>query len=320
MFLAVGMRKFTRSGYDSASRNFAPPGEDSKLAGKTVMITGANQGIGLAAAKMIAKRGCTLYMVCRNQSRGEEAVNAVVQASGNPDVHLIVCDVSSMSDVTKMASEYIKNGNPLHVLVNNAGVMVHPPAKSSDGIEMNFATNTLGSYAMTRALEPVLKKSAPARVIFVSSGGALLEGLEIEELEGKDIQASSKFHETQYSRDKRRQIALAEGLSREWNGTGVYAYSMHPGWVDTEAVKNSIPDFYSRFKSSLRTTDQGADTIAWLAEEPESNLEAGGYYLDRQPQSKHLPLAGTSYSEEDVITLMLKLDHLFKAPSTSSNL
>jgi dehydrogenase/reductase SDR family protein 12 len=320
MFLALGMRKFTQSGYESASKNFSENSEPSLLKDKTVMITGANQGIGLSAAKLIAKRGCTVYMVCRNPARGAEAVAAVKEFTGNPNVHLIVCDVSSMSDVRKMASEYVKSGKPLHVLVNNAGVMIKPPAKSSDGIEINFATNTLGSYAVTRALEPALKRSAPAKVIFVSSGGALLEGLETEDFEGKSIQSSSKFHEIQYSRDKRRQIALAEGFSREWKEAGIAAYSMHPGWVDTEAVKTSIPDFYSRFKASLRTPEQGADTIAWLAEVPTSQLEPGGYYLDRRPQSKHLPLSFTGYSEDDVLGMMMKLDHLFKTPSTSSNL
>lgn len=103
---------------------------------------------------------------------------------------------------------------------------------------------------------------------------------------------------------------MAEGFSREWSDNKVYAYSMHPGWAETESVKTSIPDFYNRFKDSLRTPEQGADTIAWLAETDDAKLEPGGYYLDRLPQSKHLPLSRTSYSQEDVKSLMLKLDML----------
>lgn len=313
MFVALGMRKFTRTAYEKASNNFDPPTVPSTLTGKTVMITGANQGIGFAAAHMLAKRGCKLFLVCRNQQRGEEAVEQVKEASGNSDVHLLVCDVSCISDIHKLAQDFIAKDLPLHVLINNAGVMLKPPLKSADGFEINFATNTLGSYALTRALEPILKKSAPAKVIFVSSGGALLEGLEIDDLEGADIQSSSRFSETQYSRDKRRQIAIAEGLSREWASSKVFAYSMHPGWAETESVKTSIPDFYARFKQSLRTPEQGADTIAWLAETDDQKLENGGYYLDRSPQSKHLPLSRTSYSEDDVIALMLKLDRVIKS-------
>ena len=312
------MRKFTKAAYEKASRNFETVENTSSLKDKSVMITGANQGIGLAAARMLAQRGCTLYLVCRNKQRGEDAVKQIIDESGNRDVHLLVCDVSSLSDIQKLAAEFGKSGRPLHVLINNAGVMIKPPQKSIDGFEINFATNTLGSYALTRAMEPLLKKSAPSKVIFVSSGGALLEGLEIDDLEGNSIIESSRFHETQYSRDKRRQIALAEGLSREWATSKVYAYSMHPGWAETESVKTSIPDFYSRFKESLRTPDQGADTIAWLAEMDDSKLENGGYYLDRSPQSKHLPLSRTSYSEDDVIALMLKLDHLVKPFTTQS--
>ncbi len=313
MFLALGMRKFTRNAYDKASSNFEPSAEPSPLRGKTVMITGANQGIGLATAHMLAKRGCKLFLVCRNKQRGEEAVAQVRENSGNTDVHLLVCDVSSLSDIKKLAKDYISEDLPLHVLINNAGIMQKTPLKSVDGYEINFATNTLGSYALTRALEPILKKSAPAKVIFVSSGGALLEGLEVDDLEGNDILSSSKFSETQYSRDKRRQIAIAEGLSREWAKSNVFAYSMHPGWAETESVKTSIPDFYARFKQSLRTPAEGADTIAWLAEKDDGSLENGGYYLDRSPQSKHLPLSRTSYSEDEVFALMLKLDRLIKS-------
>lgn len=306
------MRKFTKSAYENASRNFDPTEDNTDVRGKTIMITGANQGIGLAAARMLAKRGCTLYLVCRNREKGEEAVKEIVAESGNRDVHLLVCDVSSMSDIRKLSLDFGKSTRSLHVLINNAGVMIKPPAKSADGLEINFATNTLGSYAVTRAMEPFLKRSAPSKVIFVSSGGALLEGLEVNDLEGTDIINSNRFHETQYSRDKRRQIALAEGLSREWASSKVFAYSMHPGWAETESVKTSIPDFYSRFKDSLRTPDQGADTIAWLAGMDDERLENGGYYLDRSPQSKHLPLSRTSYSEDDVMALMLKLDHIVK--------
>ena len=310
MFVALGMRKFTKNAYERATRDFEAAPGSSNLAGKTVMITGANQGIGLAAAHALAKRGCTLYLVCRNSLRGDAAVSEVRKVSGNPNVHLIVCDVSCISDIHKLVGNYMTSGRDLHVLINNAGVMLKPPMKSVDGYEINFATNTLGSYALTRGLEPVLRKSAPAKVIFVSSGGALLEGLEINDLEGKEIAESSRFEETQYSRDKRRQIAMAEGFSREWSDNKVYAYSMHPGWAETESVKTSIPDFYNRFKDKLRTPEQGADTIAWLAETDDAKLEPGGYYLDRFPQSKHLPLSRTSYSQEDVKSLMLKLDML----------
>ena len=313
MFLAIGM--FTKSGFERAAKDFSDADMSVDMKGKHVMITGANQGLGFAAARQLAAKGCFLYMVCRNAERGRSAVEAVVAESGNAHVELIVCDMSSLTDIRKLASDYSSTGKPLDVLINNAGVMV-PLSYQSDGLETNFATNTLGYYALTRALEPVLKKSAPARVIFVSSGGALTEPLVVDDLEGVKISKTKSFPESQYARDKRRQVALCEGFASEWEGTGLSIYAMHPGWSETEGVKSSMPDFYSTFKTSLRTIDQGADTIVWLAVRDEKFLQSGEFYLDRSLQSKHLPFAGTGYSKSDVADLMLKLDETMKSAAT----
>lgn len=318
MFLGIGMRRFTQGGYERACKDFSESDLSVDMKGKHVMITGANQGLGYATARQLAKKGCTLFMVCRNAEKGRSAVEEVKAESGNPNIELLVCDMSSLSDIRKLASDFTASGKPLHVLINNAGVMV-PPSKSSEGYEMNFATNTLGYYALTRALEPVLKKSVPARVIFVASGGALTEPLVVEDLEGTKMISKKNFPESQYARDKRRQVALCEGLAREWAGSGLSIYSMHPGWCETEGVKTSMPDFYDRFRASLRTIDQGADTTVWLAVKDEKALKSGEFYLDRAIQSKHLPLAGTGYSDSDVTALMAKLDEMVK-PAVPSRL
>ena len=311
MFLALGLRRFTKGGYERAEKRFVPSDVNVDMKGKHVMITGGNQGLGYAAAKELAKRGCTLFLVCRNASRGQEAVDKIRAESGNYQVFLKVCDVSSISDIQKLAADYQSSGKPLHVLINNAGVMVPADSKSVEGFETNFATNTLGYYAVSRAFEPILRKSTPARVIYVASGGALTEPLEVEDLEGTKIAGQKKFPETQYARDKRRQIALAEALAKEWASSGISVYSMHPGWAATEGVKTSMPEFYSSLQNRLRTIEQGADTVVWLSvREDTTTLENGGFYLDRAVQSKHLPFALTSYSDEEVSRLMKKLDSL----------
>ena len=305
VFLGLGMRKFTKGGYNRASRNFPSEHNETEPSKTTVMITGGNQGIGFAAASALAKKGCHVYIVCRNEARGVEAVDAIKNSSGNPNVHLLVGDVSSLGDIRRLASQFRSTGKPLNVLINNAGVMVDP-SLSKDGYELNFATNTLGSYAMARAFEPILKASAAAKVIFVASGGALTEPLEVNDLQGDHVKKNKSFGQTQYARDKRRQIAIVEHLSKEWSDIGVY--SMHPGWVDTQGVQSSMPDFYSTFHSSLRSLEEGADTIVWLATRDKDRLEAGAFYLDREVQSKHLPLGGTGYTEAEVATLMQKLN------------
>jgi dehydrogenase/reductase SDR family protein 12 len=192
------------------------------------------------------------------------------------------------------------------VQINNAGVLIHDGSKSVDGYEINFATNTLGTYALTCGLEPALKASAPSRVIMVSSGGALTAHLETVDLEG--VKIKSKDGSDFYARDKRRQIALAEYFDEEWKNDGVHCCSMHPGWVETEGVKSSIPGFYNAFRSKLRNLEQGADTIVWLSVCPDVDIQGGEFYLDRKVTSKHLFMAGTKYSREDLQKLVRNLN------------
>lgn len=307
MFLAIGTRKFTKGGFERSSASFNVEDDNVDLSGKFVVITGANQGLGYAASREFARKKCNLVMVCRDRVRGQEALNNISKESGNPNIRLMICDTSSLKSINDFAAEYTASGDPLDVLVNNAGVM-KPFEKSVDGYELNFATNTLGYYALTKAVEPALKKSSSARVIFVSSGGALTEPLIVDDLEGESIQSKSNFPESQYARDKRRQLAICEGLARGWADTNISIYAMHPGWCDTSGVRTSMPDFYSRFKNSLRTIEQGANTIVWLGLVDKARLVSGEFYLDRSVQSKHLPLGGTGYSESDVTKLMAKLE------------
>ena len=311
VFLVYGMRKFTKGGYEKASKNFNPEDLTVDLKGKHIMVTGGNQGIGFSAAMKLAALGATVHLVCRNAEKGKEAVERIKAETRNPNIHLHLCDVSSLQDIRRLAKDYQKSDLPLHVLINNAGVLVNP-VQSADGYEINFATNTLGSYAVTRALESVLKSSAPSRVIFVSSGGSLTESLVTDDLEGDRLKKDDNFGQIQYARDKRRQVVIAEQLAKEFASSQVLVCSMHPGWCDTFGVVSSMPSFHERFKDSLRAPDEGADTIVWLSVKNADHLEAGGFYLDRATQSKHLPLAGTGYTREDAETLMKKLETLAK--------
>jgi dehydrogenase/reductase SDR family protein 12 len=249
-------------------------------------------------------------MVCRDAERGKVAVESVRATTGNSDVHLSLCDVSSLADIHRFVSDFEASGRSLHVLVNNAGLMVGSGVKSADGYEMNFAVNTLGTYAMTRGFERLLKQSSPSRVILVASGGALTQPLEAEDLEGAKLDQGKKFGEEQYALDKRRQLAMAEALAEEWAASNIAIYSMHPGWVDTSALRTSMPDFYNRFKDSLRTPAQGADSIVWLAVHDQSKLVSGEFYCDRAIETKHLPLCWTSYDKKEVDVLMGKLNSM----------
>jgi dehydrogenase/reductase SDR family protein 12 len=322
-FLYTGLKHFTRHGFDRAIGESSPAhvalmAEPATLARRICLVTGANQGLGLEIATQLAKRSATVFLCCRDEQKGQQAVLKVKEASKNDDVHLVICDVSSLQDVRRFVKDWKQSKRPLNVLVHNAGVLIHhedtsDKRKSVDGHEINFATNTLGVYALTKGLEPVLKQSgtpaSKSRVIIVSSGGAYTSGLEVEDLQGDSL---AKDGSAYYARDKRRQVALAEYFNERWQegGDSVTAVAMHPGWADTVGVRTSIPTFHKAFKEKLRTVEQGADTVVFLSVVPDAELQGGAFYLDRRVQKKHLPLSFTGYSKDQVGRLVEKLDAL----------
>ncbi|EFJ45998.1 hypothetical protein VOLCADRAFT_82077 [Volvox carteri f. nagariensis] len=315
-FLLYGSKNFGKKGFARASATWDNSVMERRLDGKVVMVTGANQGLGFETSQELARRGATLYMVCRNPQRGEEAVQKVRQASGNQDVHLQVCDVSSLASIDSLIREWEAANRPLHVLINNAGILVHEFQPSADGYESCFATSTLGPFALTRGLGPLLRRSGPpARVVFVSSGGMYTSPLEVRHVSNEDLRTGKYDGMVAYSRDKRRQVALAERFAELWGPEGVGVYSMHPGWATTEGVKKSIPGFYNFYRDSFRDVAQGADTIVWLAlqvtlQDDASALQPGGFYLDRAPQTKHLRMAGTQYGKQHVDELWAALERM----------
>ncbi|GLI68163.1 hypothetical protein VaNZ11_012502 [Volvox africanus] len=309
-FLLYGSKNFSKNGFARASMTWDKSVMERRLEGRVVMVTGANQGLGFETSQELARRGATLYMVCRNPIRGEEAVQKVRQVTGNQDVHLQVCDVSSLASIESLVREWEAANRPLHVLINNAGILVHEFIPSADGYESCFATSTLGAFALTWALGPVLRRSAPSRVVFVSSGGMYTAPLEVRNVSNDDLKIGKYDGMLAYSRDKRRQVALAEKFAELWGPEGVGVYSMHPGWATTEGVKKSIPGFYSFYRDSFREVGQGADTIVWLALQDASALQPGAFYLDRAAQPKHLRFAGTQYSKQQVDELWSALERI----------
>ncbi|XP_031955599.1 dehydrogenase/reductase SDR family member 12 isoform X5 [Corvus kubaryi] len=171
-----------RSGYESASRHFNPADVEVDVAGRSFLVTGANSGIGKATAKEIARRGGTVHLVCRNKERAEVAKEEIVTETGNQNIFLHIVDVSNPKEIWKFAEKF-QNEHKLNVLINNAGCMVNSRELTEDGLEKNFATNTLGTYIMTTALLPLLEKAADARVITVSSGGMLVQKLNVSDLQ-----------------------------------------------------------------------------------------------------------------------------------------
>nr|XP_016443495.1 PREDICTED: dehydrogenase/reductase SDR family member 12-like isoform X2 [Nicotiana tabacum] len=246
-------------------------------------------------------------MLCRNKERGEAALTKIHSITGNKNVYLEVCDISSVNDVKSFASRFCSKDVPVHVLVNNAGLLESNRVITQEGYELSFATNVLGTYTLTELMLPLLEKAAPdARVITVASGGMYTAPLTT------DLQFSSnKFDGVeQYARNKRVQVALTEKWAEMYKDKGVRFYSMHPGWAETPGVSKSLPDFSKSFEGKLRSSEEGADTVIWLALQPKEKLVSGQFYFDRAEAPKHLPLTGTNNSHSAIDSIIEKLRSL----------
>ncbi|XP_061089848.1 dehydrogenase/reductase SDR family member 12-like isoform X2 [Conger conger] len=268
------------------------------------MITGANSGIGKATAFEIAKKGGTVHLVCRNKDRAEEARREIVEQSDNQNVHVHLLDMSCPRRVWEFAQSFQEN-HSLHVLINNAGCMVNPRELTEEGLEKNFATNTLGTFILTTALIPALKKSNDPRVVTVSSGGMLVQKLNVDDLQFE----KGTFDGTMaYAQNKRQQVILTERWAAQHKE--IHFSSMHPGWADTPAVRSAMPDFHEKMKDRLRTEAQGADTVLWLAVSSAPKHPSGLFFQDRKAVSTHLPLAASRSTPANEERLEAELEQL----------
>ncbi|KAM6969761.1 DHRS-12_like_SDR_c-like domain-containing protein [Aplochiton taeniatus] len=303
-----GMTEFTRSAFLSASKRFIEKDLEVSVAGRAFMITGANSGIGKATAMAIAKKGGTVHMVCRNKDKAEEARADIVKETGNKEVYVHILDLCETRKVWEFTEGFKKKFKALNVLINNAGCIMSQRDVNAEGLEKSFASNVLGVYILTKSLIPLLEKSADPRVITLSSGGMLVQKLRSGNLQSE----IGRYDGTMlYAQNKRQQVVMTEQLAQAH--TNIHFSVMHPGWVDTPAVANAMPDFHQSMKGSLRTPEQGADTVVWLAvAEPSPTRPSGRFYQDRKIVPTHLPLAWTHSSPLEEQKFMSVLEDLAK--------
>lgn len=313
VWFTKGMGEYTRSGYETASKLFRPADLEVDLKEKSIMVTGANSGIGKVCALEVAKRGATVHMVCRSEERGQAAQKEIITATNNNNVILHIVDMGVPKQVFQFAKTFAENNSSLNILMNNAGCMINERTMVEDGqLEANFATNTLGTYILTKTLMPLITKSEKPRIFVVSSGGMLTHKLDWQDLNHENMK---KFDGTMvYAQNKRQQVVMVEHWAKKF--PNIYFATMHPGWSDTPAVQNSMPSFREKMINKLRTPEQGADTMVWACcyKDLETNeaYPNGCFLQDRAAVSKHLPLAWTKNTEEDENKLMAKLDELYK--------
>ncbi len=266
---------FTNVGYKLRERSFSPI---PRMDGQTVVVTGATSGLGLAASKEFVRLGADLVIVGRNPEK-----LARTQSLLGSNVTTAQADLSSLDDVRSLASELLELER-IDVLVNNAGSLFNDRRVNGDAIELTFVTNLLSHYILTEMLTPKLMESAPSRVVNVSSGGMYTQKIRPHDLETERIEYKGA---DAYARTKRGQVILTEVWADRLADDGVIVHAMHPGWADTPGVEESLPGFRRVVGRFLRTPEQGADTIVWLAAAPEAALSTGKFWLDRQQRPTH---------------------------------
>jgi len=269
---------YTRIGHTVRSRAF----EDlPSMAGSTVVVTGGTGGIGRAAAQRMARLGATVVVVGRDPDKIGDTVAAIRDAGG--DAAAERADLSLIGDVKALAGRLLARFSHIDVLVNNVGVLLPERTVTSAGLEATFATNLLGHFVLTGLLIPRLVESAPGRIINVSSGGMYAARIS-SDLESRHGEYDGKLA---YARTKRGQMILTEIWADRLADLGVVVHAMHPGWAKTPGVRSGLPLFHTVTRPLLRTAEQGADTIVWLAAAPEAVESTGLFWHDRRPRNPH---------------------------------
>lgn len=300
-----GLAMFSKWGYRRGRKHWRPM--SASLKGQRMIVTGASSGLGLATARALAERGADLVLVMRNPQRAEAVVQELREQSGNPTIRCELADLSLMADVDELAARLLREERPIDVLVNNAGALFNDWGQTDEGLEQSFALLLLSPWRLTRALKPLLAEARKSRVINVVSGGMYSQKLDVDMLEAIPEGYSGA---TAYARCKRALTVITEEWAKDWADEGIVVNAMHPGWADTPGVESSLPAFHKLTRYILRTPEEGADTIIWLAAASEAADLTGRLYLDREPRTTHL-LARTredSAEREKLIAFMEDLD------------
>jgi len=266
----------------------------NELTGKTILITGATNGIGKVAALELAKLGPTVVLVGRNPAKVADTVVEIKEQSSNPLVDGLVADLFSMAEVRRLANEFRKKYPQLHVLINNAGAVFADRQHTVDGYERTFALNHLSYFLLTNLLLDMLKANTPARIVNVSSGAHKGAALDFDDLQNEQHYGTGGTRV--YGQSKLDNLLFTYELARRLAGSRVTVNALHPGVVATGFGENNggaIRFGMELFHLCGLTPQQGADTIFYLASSPEVEGITGKYWEKR----KQIASSPASYDE-----------------------
>jgi NAD(P)-dependent dehydrogenase (short-subunit alcohol dehydrogenase family) len=254
----------------------------TNLQDKVALVTGATSGIGKATALELARMGATTVLVARDAQKGATTLAEIKAATGNPRVELLLADLSAQASIRKLAEDFKHAHEHLHVLVNNAGGFYGQRMLTADGLETTFAINHLAYFLLTSLLLDTLKRSAPARIVNVSSNAQSFGRMRFDDLQGEgryDAQAA-------YSQSKLANVMFTYELARRLQGTGVTVNALHPGVVRTNFGRQQTTVLMGLvvrlFVPFMRSPEKGAETVVYLATSPDVEGLTGQYFSDKK--------------------------------------
>ncbi|ELT94178.1 hypothetical protein CAPTEDRAFT_139374, partial [Capitella teleta] len=264
---------------------------DARLDGKVVIVTGANTGIGKFTALDMARRGAKVYMACRSIERATAAANEIKETIEIDDNKLLVreLDLGSLESVRAFVEKFKSEESKLDILINNAGTFMNPLSATKDGFEMQVGVNHLGHFVLTLLLIEPLKAAAPSRVVQVSSSvHSFADALGFNQMMMKDFTEDTYSRMGSYGRSKLYNILFVQELAKRLQGSGVTAYSVHPGAIYTEIHKHMSPipalqtavDAFLKYGAwpFSKDTEHGAQTTICAAVDARLASESGKYY------------------------------------------
>jgi NAD(P)-dependent dehydrogenase (short-subunit alcohol dehydrogenase family) len=258
------------------------PDLNKLMKGQVCMVTGATSGIGEVTARELAARGAEVVVVSRNAQKCQNTVSQIRKQTGNPAVDYMVADLSSQSQIRRLVKEFRPRFSRLDVLINNAGGFFLRRQESEDGLEKTWALDHLNYFLLTNLLLDVLKSSAPARIVNVSSGSHRRADINFDDLVLEDGYSGMRA----YGQAKLGNVLFTYELARRLEGSGVTANAVHPGFVATNIGSNNgwlVNQVMKVVHLFGRSPQEGADTVVYLASSPEVEGVSGKYFFDRQP-------------------------------------
>jgi NAD(P)-dependent dehydrogenase (short-subunit alcohol dehydrogenase family) len=251
--------------------------------GRVCAITGASSGLGFETALALARMGATVALLCRSEERGAQARERIVALTGSNDLHVVHCDHANLDTVRAAAAELLERFDALHVLVNNAGLMLMQRRITVDELEETFQVNHLSAFLLTALLRERLAASAPARIVTVSSAAHRYAPLDFD-----DLQLARAYDGwTAYARSKLANVLFTYELARRLDGSGVTANALHPGMVRTAFGRDTVGAMRALMTLSQLppfgvSPRRGAHTQVWLASAPEVADVSGRYFVRRR--------------------------------------